>query len=146
MNEKNPLRVGFPGFEGLIALDLVGPIDAFTSAFMKGRNGEMSNCYEVVIIGLSGQRSLLNPAFVFKPHKTIRNAPPLDTLIIPGGKGLRVFETDSSARIPRWWILRDSDTAGTGLITGRNGRLLLYLLFHFFPERGAEFRPPARHL
>jgi len=62
MNEKNPLRVGFPGFEGLIALDLVGPIDAFTSAFVKGRNGEMSNCYEVVIIGLSGQRSLLNPA------------------------------------------------------------------------------------
>src|ERR1044072_6825108 len=101
MTENNPLRVGFLGFEGLMALDLVGPIDAFTSAFVEGRKGEVANCYEVVIIGLSAKPFTSESGVVFKPHKTIKNAPPLDTLIIPGGKGLRVSETQKKAAV---WI------------------------------------------
>jgi transcriptional regulator GlxA family with amidase domain len=130
MNEKNPLRVGFLGFEGLMALDLVGPIDAFKSAFVEDRNGEVSNCYEVVIIGLSGRPFTSESGVVFQPHKTIKNAPPLDTLIIPGGKGLRVFETQRKAA--GWISSRAATTrriatvctgtfglAATGLLNGR---------------------------
>jgi len=130
MNEKDPIRVGFLGFEGLMALDLVGPIDAFTSAFVEGRNGEVSNCYEVVIIGLSGQPFTSESGVVFKPHKTIKNAPSLDTLIIPGGKGLRVSETQKKAA--GWISSRAATTrriatvctgtfglAATGLLNGR---------------------------
>src|SRR5262245_42494217 len=82
-------RIGFLGFDGVMALDLVGPIDAFTTAAVDESNGQPSSCYEVVIIGLSDKPFVSESEVVFKPHKTLRNAPALDTLIIPGGKGVR---------------------------------------------------------
>jgi len=130
MSEIKPLRVGFLGFEGLMALDLVGPIDAFTSAFVDGATGETERCYEVVVIGLTGRPFISESGVVFKPHKTIKNAPPLDTLIIPGGKGLRVPETQK--RVAEWVSSRAASTrrigtvctgtfglAATGLLNGR---------------------------
>ena len=130
MSETKPLRVGFLGFEGLMALDLVGPIDAFTSAFVEGGKDEPITCYEVVIIGLTGRTFTSESGVVFKPHKTIKNAPPLDTLIIPGGRGLRVPETQKKAAE---WISSRAATirriatvctgtfglAATGLLNGR---------------------------
>lgn len=130
MTENKPLRVGLLGFEGLMALDLVGPIDAFTSASAEGSNGEMVSCYEVVVIGLTGRPFTSESGVVFKPHKTIKTAPPLDTLIIPGGKGLRVPETQKKAAD---WISSRAPTtrrvatvctgtfglAATGLLDGR---------------------------
>lgn len=125
-----PLRVGFLGFEGLMALDLVGPIDAFTSAFVENNKGQVENCYEIVIIGLTGRPFTSESGVIFKPHKTIQNAPPLDTLIIPGGKGLRVPETQK--KVAEWISTRAANTrriatvctgtfglAATGLLNGR---------------------------
>ena len=130
MSENKPLRVGLLGFEGLMALDLVGPIDAFTTASVEGNNGERVSCYEVVVIGLTGRPFTSESGVVFKPHKTIKTAPPLDTLIIPGGKGLRVPETQKKAAD---WISSRAPTtrriatvctgtfglAATGLLDGR---------------------------
>lgn len=130
MSEKKPLRVGFLGFEGLMALDLVGPIDAFSSAVIEGGKGETESCYEIVIIGLTSRPFTSESGVVFKPHKTIANAPPLDTLIIPGGTGLRVPETQKKAA--EWISSRAAKTrriatvctgtfglAATGLLNGR---------------------------
>jgi len=130
MSEKKPLRVGFLGFEGLMALDLVGPVDAFSSAFIEGPTGEMESCYEVVIIGLTARPFTSESGLVFKPHRTISNAPPLDTLIIPGGRGLRVPETQKKAAA--WISSRVAKTrriatvctgtfglAATGLLKGK---------------------------
>jgi transcriptional regulator GlxA family with amidase domain len=129
MNEMKPLRVGFLGFDGVMALDLVGPIDAFTSAVEEGKN-QPPSCYEVVIIGLTRQPFVSESGVVFKPHKTIANAPALDTLIIPGGRGLRVPETQKKAA--QWISSRAARTrrvatvctgtyglAATGLLSGR---------------------------
>jgi transcriptional regulator GlxA family with amidase domain len=82
-------RIGFVGFDGVMALDLVGPIDAFMSATIEDDNGEARPCYEVVIIGLSSRPFASESGVLFKPHTTFRRVPKLDTLIIPGGKGLR---------------------------------------------------------
>jgi len=130
MSEIKPLRVGFLGFEGLMALDLVGPIDAFTSAVLEEADGRTTNLYEVVIIGLTGRPFTSESGIVFKPHKTIANAPPVDTLMIPGGKGLRVPETQRKAA--EWIASRAESTrriatvctgtyglAATGLLNGR---------------------------
>jgi transcriptional regulator GlxA family with amidase domain len=130
MSEIKPLRVGFLGFEGLMALDLVGPIDAFTSAFVEDADGKLVNGYEVVIIGLTGRPFTSESGVVFKPHKTIKNAPPLDTLVIPGGKGLRVPETQKrvadfvSSRAAKVRRIATVCTgtfglAATGLLSGR---------------------------
>jgi transcriptional regulator GlxA family with amidase domain len=82
-------RIGFLGFEGVMALDLVGPIDAFTSARISGADGVPRACYEIVIIGLDHKCFASESGVLFKPHTTLRRAPTLDTLIIPGGPGLR---------------------------------------------------------
>src|SRR6266478_4525090 len=87
-------------------------------------------CYEVVIIGLTNRPFTSESGVVFKPHKTITNAPALDTLIIPGGKGLRVPDTQRKAA--EWIRRRAAKTrriatvctgtfglAATGLLNGR---------------------------
>jgi transcriptional regulator GlxA family with amidase domain len=91
-----PRRVGFLGFDGVMALDLVGPIDAFNSASVQGSNGTETRCYETVIIGLSKRPFVSESGVVFVPHATIQTAPDLDTLIVPGGRGTRVPATQSA--------------------------------------------------
>jgi transcriptional regulator GlxA family with amidase domain len=90
-------RVGFLGYDGVMALDLAGPIDAFTTAVVEDSDGVPESCYEVVIIGLSARPFLSESGMIFKPHTTIKSAPALDTLIVPGGRGLRTPSTQRSA-------------------------------------------------
>src|SRR2546423_14290438 len=85
-------RVGFLGFDGVQALDLVGPADAFGSdAF--GSLGQTAatagNPYEVVIIGLDRRRFTTSAGLVMQAHAVVPAPVRLDTLIIPGGVGLR---------------------------------------------------------
>src|SRR5437879_13775524 len=80
-----PLRVGFLGFNGVMALDLVGRIDAFTTAGIDESDGKAGSLYETVIIGLSNEPFRSETGIAFNPDKTIANAPPLDTLMIPRG-------------------------------------------------------------
>jgi transcriptional regulator GlxA family with amidase domain len=84
-----PKRIGFIGFEGIVAIDLAGPAEAFTCAQIRERESGPKRCYEVVIIGLSNRPFVAESGLVFKPQKSFKNAPPLDTLIVPGGSGLR---------------------------------------------------------
>lgn len=97
----NPKRIGFLGYNGVQALDLVGPLEAFMMAATDDSNGKAPRaCYEILVIGLTGAPFTSETGIIFHPHKTIENAPVLDTLIIPGGKTLRSGET--SASIADW--------------------------------------------
>src|SRR5215472_3845361 len=93
-------RVGLLGFDGVMALDLVGPFDAFVTAGVDEGSGEAGSCYEVVIIGLTNQPFVAESGVVFQPHRSMSDAPPLDTLIIPGGRGLRQPQT--LATVAKW--------------------------------------------
>src|SRR5262245_25838369 len=95
-----PRRVGFLGFDGVMALDVIGPVDAFTSASIEGRDGTPQAAYEVTIIGLSKRSFASESGVLVQPHATGRNAPPLDTLIIPGGSGLR--NPSTQAGVAEW--------------------------------------------
>jgi transcriptional regulator GlxA family with amidase domain len=125
-----PLRVGFLGYEQANALDLVGPAEAFASAFRDNGKGKFERCYEVSIIGLTGRAFATESGIVFQPTATIENAPKLDTLIIPGGRGLRV--PDTNRKVSDWILERAKATrrvasvctgiyglAATGLLDGR---------------------------
>ena len=83
-------RVGILGYEGVMALDIAGPVDAFTTATLETSGGRREAFYEVVVIGLNAGLCRAESGIVFKPHTTIHQAGDLDTLIIPGGRGLRV--------------------------------------------------------
>ena len=95
-----PLRVGFLGYEQANALDLVGPAEAFASAFRDNGKGNLERCYEVSIIGLTRRAFATESGIVFQPTATMENAPKLDTLIIPGGCGLR--SADVNRKVADW--------------------------------------------
>jgi len=131
MSEIQPIKVGILAFEGVMALDLVGPADAFASAQTECESGAAVPCYEVTVIGLTSQAVTSENGVIFKPHTTTANAPPIDTLIIPGGRGLRVPETQR--RVAAWVAARADSMrriatvctgafglAATGLLEGRN--------------------------
>lgn len=125
-----PIRVGFLGYEQANALDIVGPAEAFASAFREIGKGKFEHCYEVIVIGLTRRSFKAESGVVFQPTATIENAPSLDTLIIPGGCGLRIPDLNHKAAD---WISRKAKStrrvasvctgiyglAPTGLLDGR---------------------------
>src|SRR5256886_15833788 len=95
-----PLRVGLIGYDGVQALDIIGPSDAFTIAEIEGDNGKQRRCYEVIIVGITNKPFRAESGIYFQPQTTLRYAPTLDTLIIPGGRGARIGQ--SSNLIAKW--------------------------------------------
>jgi transcriptional regulator GlxA family with amidase domain len=84
-----PKRVGFIGFDGVVAIDIAGPAEAFACARIKEGGNGPKPCYEVMTIASSNHPFIAESGIVFKPQRTFKTAPPLDTLIVPGGVGLR---------------------------------------------------------
>jgi transcriptional regulator GlxA family with amidase domain len=100
-------RIGFLIFDNVMALDLVGPMDAFATAnALAGTNGD--RYYELITIGLGPKPIVCGSGMRFSPDTTIRDAPPLDTLILPGGEGLRRQEIER--RLSLWLRSRARET------------------------------------
>lgn len=95
------IRIGIVGFDGVTALDLVGPADAFSTAneLCQALNGGPAP-YRLAVLGLTGRRFVAESGIGFEAQAPLDLAPTLDTLIVPGGSGLR--ETQANARIVAW--------------------------------------------
>lgn len=120
--------IGFLVYEGLQALDLAGPLDAFGAA--NEWAGEGVEPYDMVMLGLDDRPVRAENGLRFVPDVVLENAPRLDTLVIPGGCGSRVINRD--ARVLDWIRARSGDTrrivstctgiyllAAAGLLDGR---------------------------
>jgi transcriptional regulator GlxA family with amidase domain len=95
-----PRRVAFLAFDGVNALDLTGPSEVFASAFVE-TGGALVPGYSISILGVSGGRSIRSESGVlFKPHLPLNAKVDIDTLIVPGGRGLR--SPPVNARVVRW--------------------------------------------
>ena len=81
--------IGILAYPNVQGLDIVGPADVFTSARLS-EGAKNPPPYEVVLIGFSSRPVVSESGIVFQPKYSIRNSPRLDTLIIPGGCGLRI--------------------------------------------------------
>ena len=90
---KSRRRVGILVFDGITALDLAGPADAFASA-QRGSAEAPEPAYEVVVLGISTRACVAESGVKLTPDRSLRHAPALDTLIIPGGSGLREPKTN----------------------------------------------------
>lgn len=77
-------RIAVLGYEGVTALDVVGPSEAFATATL-----DDARAYEVVILGITKKPFTAESGVVFKPHRALDSKVDIDTLIIPGGCGLR---------------------------------------------------------
>src|SRR6188768_163159 len=62
-----PRRVAFLGFEGVNALDLIGPSDVFASALVEESDARVPG-YAISILGVSGREFRSESGIVFKPH------------------------------------------------------------------------------
>jgi transcriptional regulator GlxA family with amidase domain len=79
-----PRRIGFVCFDGINALDITGPAKVFGTA-----NAYSAGAYEILFVGLTLKPVTAEVGLRLLPDATLGKAPPLDTIIIPGGAGLR---------------------------------------------------------
>jgi transcriptional regulator GlxA family with amidase domain len=123
-------RMGFLGFDGITAAYLVAPRDTFAAAALDSGYGDRIPCYQTYTIGLTPEPFRSESGMIFRPDETLQTAPELDTIIVPGGKGLR--QSESSDKISDWLLTRANRTrriaaistgiyglAPTGLLDGR---------------------------
>lgn len=123
-------RIGLIGFPGVTALDFIGPMEAFAAAFVSDEAGQKRSSYELIVIGLNHEPFTAGSGVVFQPHTTLDAAPPVDTILIPGGSGLRTPEINR--QVVQWLQHRSADIrriatvctgiyglAPTGLLDGR---------------------------
>lgn len=125
--------IGILGYDDVQALDIIGPMDAFSiaSAHVASQRPEVPPAYRILVLAPSRRVFIAESGIAIRPHHALEAAPPLDTVIVPGGKGIRL-QPATAARIAEWLRARALDTrrvasvcsgiyalALTGLLNGR---------------------------
>lgn len=82
---KRPLRIAFVGFPGLTALDLTGPYEVFSMANILSRK----SLYELAVVAEELAPLVTESGLLFLPDRELATAGPFDTIVTPGGPGLR---------------------------------------------------------
>ena len=126
----NPKRIGFLGFEGVAASELTRAADVLAAATLDGGYGNRISCYQISTIGITSECFRAESGIAFWPDSTLETASELDTIVIPGGDGLR--RSLVSETIAEWVLARINETrrvvavgggiygvAPTGLLDGR---------------------------
>ncbi len=126
----NPKRIGFLGFEGVAASELTRAADILAAATLDGGYGNRISCYQISTIGFTSECFHAESGIAFCPDSTLEIASDLDTIVIPGGDGLR--RSLVSETIADWVLARVNETrrvvaigggiygvAPTGLLDGR---------------------------
>jgi transcriptional regulator GlxA family with amidase domain len=126
----NPKRIGFLGFEGVAASDLTRAADVFAAATLDGGYGNRISCYHACTIGFAFECFQSESGIAFRPDGTLETVSELDTIVVPGGQGVR--QSLVSERLADWILARVTQTrrvaaigagiygvAQTGLLDGR---------------------------
>jgi transcriptional regulator GlxA family with amidase domain len=130
-NPSLPKLIGFVAFDGMTTLDLTGPLEAFAIARTDRGQRRTESCYRTAIIGVASKTVVSRSGATFKAQYTLENAPALDTIIIPGGVGLRDAATTQAIAA---WLTQHAETtrrvgcisagiypvAATGMLDGRS--------------------------
>src|SRR5262249_36317285 len=103
-----PKKVGLIVFEHVAAADLTGPAEVFSRANISDDNSCESSCYNVLMLGTTAQLCRTECGIVIKPHTDLASAPVLDTVIVPGGTGIRNEKVTN--KIAKWLNHRSSTT------------------------------------
>jgi transcriptional regulator GlxA family with amidase domain len=125
-----PKAIGLIGFDRATASHLTGPADALAIAALEDGFAGRISCYKIWTIGLTNKPFTCEAGMVFQPEATLATAPPLDTIIVAGGSGLR--RPQVCHELAEWILSRAYETrriasictgiyalAPTGLLDGR---------------------------
>lgn len=99
----HPLRIAVLGYDGVQALDLIGPLETFAEVRVAGRAG-----YDITLVGLTGRGFTSETGVTFEADVNAMEAGVFDTILVPGGAGLRAPERLAAASR---WVLRHAETA-----------------------------------
>lgn len=77
------------GFDQMTALDLTGPVEVFATA---GKLAGKEPAYALTVLGSGGRPFTSESGLSFRPHGALEDALHADTIIVPGGAGLRAPE------------------------------------------------------
>src|SRR5690242_11522653 len=87
MNAQSSIKtIGLLAYDEMQALDLAGPLDVFGAANALAGGTQP---YRLCIIGLTMNVVRAENGLSILPAHALEDAPPLDTLLIPGGVGAR---------------------------------------------------------
>ena len=98
-----PKHVVIVGYQDLMSLDLTGPLEAFSSAQIKNAKGATEATepgYKVTIAALGAKSFSSESGLRITAACLLSSVRKIDTLIIPGGRGMR--EAATSARLSEW--------------------------------------------
>ena len=123
---KRKRRIGFFIFNAITALDLVGPMEAFGAAI----DSTGAKQYELVTVAKSKREVTAENGLVIRPFEVLASVGNLDTIVIPGGSGMRKPAT--CAAIANWLAVNSKrvrrvvsictgiyGVAASGLLDGR---------------------------
>lgn len=123
-------RIAILGYNGVAAINVVGPLEAFFNARHRINGTAESACYDVSIIAGAGNQFVSDTGVTFYGSSPSDNEELFDTIIIPGGSGLQRPET--CAEVAGWVITHAAQArriasictgiyalASTGLVDGR---------------------------
>ena len=76
-------RIGLIGYDDITALDLAGPAEVFSTAASM-----VPGAYQVLVLAAK-DKPFIGTGLKLTPDMTLARAPALDTILVPGGAGLR---------------------------------------------------------
>jgi transcriptional regulator GlxA family with amidase domain len=97
MKQKHIVIVGY---DEVMGLDLVGPMEAFGCAQISSPKRGKEACYRVTVAALEAKTFRSEFGLAFTVEKTLSGVRDVDTLLIPGGRGLR--ETNAHQSLTVW--------------------------------------------
>jgi transcriptional regulator GlxA family with amidase domain len=107
MNQEGVLTVGILIFDDVEVLDFCGPFEVFSGASSLGEMSEHRPLFQVVIIAEEDRIITCSGGLLVKPHATIKNHPPLDILVVPGGDVTREL---ANPHVLEWIDRQDQQT------------------------------------
>jgi transcriptional regulator GlxA family with amidase domain len=95
-----PKNIVILGYDGVMGLDLVGPMEAFASAQVNLPKGGREACYRVTIAALEEKTFRSEFGLTLTAEKSLSGVRDVDTLLIPGGRSLR--ESKDHRKLTAW--------------------------------------------
>ncbi len=106
----NRRRVGILVFDEVEVLDFCGPFEVFAATRLdESRRREEPSPYEVVLIAEAGGGVTASGGLKVVPDHAMEDCPPLDVLVVPGGRGTR---REIANRRLLDWIARTASGVG----------------------------------
>jgi putative intracellular protease/amidase len=92
------LTVGILIFADVEVLDFCGPFEVFSSARRLATSDDDTQVFDVLTIAEQHGTISCRGGLLVQPHHAFDDHPPLDILIVPGGRGTRAL-TDHRATL-----------------------------------------------